>query len=248
KEALRKRREELEDPKPPQVQMTTFKTWDEVGQWYASLERDRIVPDGKIRAKAEELVRNRKTDKEKIEALYEYVAKNFRYVSLSLGQGRYQPHAASDVMANEYGDCKDKHTLLSSMLIAAGLRAYPALMNSSRKIDPDVPSPGQFDHVISFIQAGTETLWADTTAEVAPFRLLSPQLRDKKALVIPVSGPAQLQTTPAEPPFISIESVEIVGQVNDLGQLKGHAHLTLRGDAEMEFRFIFRRTPKSDWK
>ena len=248
KEAARKRREEREDPKPPQVQMTTFKTWDEVGQWYAGLERDRIVPDAKVRAKVEELVRGRTTDKEKIEALYDYVAKNFRYVSLSLGQGRYQPHAASDVLANEYGDCKDKHTLLSSMLIAAGLRAYPALMNSSRKIDPDMPSPAQFDHVISFIQVGGETLWADTTAEVAPFRLLSPQLRDKKALVIPVNGPAQLQTTPAEPPFVSTELVEIVGQVNDLGQLKGHAHLTLRGDAEMEFRFMFRRTPKSDWK
>jgi tetratricopeptide (TPR) repeat protein len=248
KEAARQRRAELEDPKPPQVQMTTFKSWDEVGQWYAGLERDRIVPDEKIRAKAQDLIRSRNTDKEKIEALYEFVAKNFRYVSLSLGQGRYQPHAAGDVMANEYGDCKDKHTLLSAMLIASGLRAYPALMNSARKIDPDIPSPGQFDHVISFIPVGGETFWADTTAEVAPFRLLSPQLRDKKALVISANGPALLETTPAEPPFVSTETVELVGQVNDLGQLKGHAHMTLRGDAEMEFRFIFRRTPKSDLK
>ncbi len=248
KEARRKRREELEDPKPPQVQMTTFKSWDEVGQWYAGLERDRIVPDDKIRAKVGELVRGRNNDKEKIEALYEYVAKNFRYVSLSLGQGRYQPHAASDVMANQYGDCKDKHTLLSSMLMAAGLRAYPALMNSSRKIDPDVPSPAQFDHVISFIPLGAETLWADTTAEIAPFRLLSPQLRDKKALVVPVNSPAHLETTPAELPFVSSELVEMEEQVSDLGKLTGHAHLTLRGDDEMSYRFMFRRTPKSVWK
>ena len=248
KEAARKRREELEDPKPPQVQMTTFKSWDEVGQWYAGLERDRIVPDDKIRAKAQELVRGRASDKDKAAALYEFVAKNFRYVSLSLGQGRYQPHAAADVLANEYGDCKDKHTLLSSMLIAAGLRAYPALMNSSREIDADVPSPGQFDHVISAIPLGSETLWADTTAEVAPFRLLAPPLRDKKALVIRANGTARLETTPAEPPFLSTENVEIDGQVNDLGKLIGHAHLTLRGDAEMYFRILFRRTPKSDWK
>lgn len=248
KEAARKRREELEDPKPPQVQMTTFKSWEEVGQWYAGLERDRIMPDDKIRAAAEELVRGRNSDKEKIEALYEFVAENFRYVSLSLGQGRYQPHAASDVMANKYGDCKDKHTLLSSMLIAEGLRAYPALMNSSRKIDSDVPSPAQFDHVISAIPLGSETLWVDTTAEVAPFRLLSPTLRDKKALVVPANAPARLETTPAEPPFVSTENVEMVGQVDDLGKLTGHAHLTLRGDAEMYFRIMFRRTPKSDWK
>jgi len=121
------------------------------GQRVAHRERDRIVPDEKVRAKAQALVQGLNTDKEKAEALYQFVAKNFRYVSLSLGQGRYQPHAAADVFANQYGDCKDKHALLSSMLIAAGLRAYPALMNSSRKIDADVPSPAQFDHVISAI-------------------------------------------------------------------------------------------------
>jgi tetratricopeptide (TPR) repeat protein len=247
-ETAKKKTDEDEDPKPPQVQMTTFQSWDEVGQWYAGLERDRIVPDEQIRAKVEELLRGRTTDKDKIEALYKYVARNFRYVSLSLGQGRYQPHAAADVYANQYGDCKDKHTLLSAMLIASGLRAYPALMNSARKLDADLPSPGQFDHVITAVPLAGETLWMDTTAEIAPFRLISPQLRDKKALVIPVGAPAQLETTPAEPPFLSTEVLQLEGQVNEFGKLSGHTHVTLRGDAEMLFRLLFRRTPKSDWK
>jgi len=248
KEAARKRREELEDPKPPHVQITTFKSWDEVGQWYAALARDRVVPDDGIRTKVEELLRGRNTDEEKVRTLYEFVAKNFRYVSLSLGEGRYQPRAAAEVLANQYGDCKDKHTLLTSMLTAAGLKAYPALMNSSRKLDPDVPSPGQFDHVITVIPLGREIMWADTTAEVAPFRLLAPQLRDKKALVVPTTGEARLETTPAEPPFISSEIVEVTGEVTDLGKLKGHARMTLRGDSEMEFRLAFRRTPQPQWK
>jgi tetratricopeptide (TPR) repeat protein len=243
-----KKKEEEGEPKPPQIQMTTFQSWDQVGQWYAGLERDRIVPDDKIRAKTEELLRGRNSDKDKIEALYEYVAKNFRYVSLSLGQGRYQPHAAADVYANQYGDCKDKHTLLSSMLIAAGLRGYPALMNSSRKLDVDVPSPGQFDHVITAIPLAGETLWMDSTSEVAPFRLIAPQLRDKKALLVPASGPARLENTPAEPPFLSTEFLDMEGQVNELGKLSGHTHLAVRGDSELLFRLIFRRTPKSDWK
>src|SRR5215213_2865154 len=130
----------------PQVQLTTFQSWEEVGQWYANLQRDRIVPDEKIKVKAEEVIRGLQSEQDKVKALYEYVAKNFRYVSLSLGQGRYQPHPAADVMVNQYGDCKDKHTLLASMLAATGLRAYPVLMNSSRKLDVDMPSPGQFDH------------------------------------------------------------------------------------------------------
>jgi tetratricopeptide (TPR) repeat protein len=244
--------EDADQPDPdefhPDVQMTTFQSWDEVGQWYAALQRDRVVPDEKIKLKAEEIIKGRTTEKEKAQALYEYVAKNFRYVSLSLGQGRYQPHAAADVMVNQYGDCKDKHTLLASMLAAAGLRAYPVLMNSARKLDVDVPSPGQFDHVISAIPLGNETLWADTTAEIAPVGLLSPQLRNKKALMIPTSGPAHLETTPAEPPFLSSELVTVEGTVDELGKISAHAHLVLHGDSEMFMRFMFRRTPKANWK
>jgi tetratricopeptide (TPR) repeat protein len=250
KEEAEQEEEEKEEPDEvrPDVQLTTFQSWDEVGQWYADLQKDRVVPDEKIKVKAEEIVKGRATEKDKAQALYEYVAKNFRYVSLSLGQGRYQPHAATDVMVNQYGDCKDKHTLLASMLAATGLRAYPVLMNSARKIDVDMPSPGQFDHVISAIPLGNETLWADTTSEIAPVGLLSPQLRNKKALMIPTSGPARLETTPAEPPFLSSELVTVEGTVDDLGKVTAKARLVLHGDAEMFMRFMFRRTPKANWK
>ena len=237
-----------EDEIRPDVQLTTFQSWDEVGQWYSTLQKDRIVPDEKIKVKAEEIIKGLSTEKEKAEALYEYVAKNFRYVSLSLGQGRYQPHAAADVMVNQYGDCKDKHTLLASMLAATGLRAYAVLMNSERKLDVDMPSPGQFDHVISAIPLGNETLWADTTSEVAPVGLLSPRLRNKQALMIPTSGPAHLETTPADPPFLSTELVTLEGTVDDLGKLSAHARLVLHGDAEMFMRYMFRRTPRANWK
>ena len=239
--------EEAEDFHP-HVQLTTFQSWEEVGQWYAGLQKDRIVPDEKIKVKAEEVIRGLQTDKDKARALYDYVAKNFRYVSLSLGQSRYQPHPAADILVNQYGDCKDKHTLLAAMLAATGMRAYPVLMNSSRKLDPDIPSPGQFDHVISAIPLGNETLWADTTAEVAPAGLLSPGLRNKKALMIPTAGPAHLETTPAEPPFLSSELVSIEGAIDDLGKVTAHTKMVLRGDSEMYMRMMFRRTPRANWK
>ncbi|HEU4432859.1 MAG TPA: DUF3857 domain-containing protein [Pyrinomonadaceae bacterium] len=252
KEKAESEAEETEEKDPdeirPHVQLTTFQSWDEVGQWYADLQRDRVVPDEKIKVKAEEIIKGRTTEKEKVTALYEYVAKNFRYVSLSLGQGRYQPHAAADVMSNQYGDCKDKHTLLASMLAATGRRAYPVLINSTRKLDVDVPSPGQFDHVITAIQMDNETLWADTTSEIAPAGLLSPRLRNKKALMVPISGPARLETTPAEPPFLSSELVTMEGTVDDLGKVTARGRLVLHGDSEMYMRYMFRRTPKSDWK
>src|SRR5262249_40768365 len=134
------------------------------------------------------------------------------------------------------------------MLSATGIQASPALINSARKLDPDVPSPAQFDHVITAIQFGKETLWVDATAEVAPFRLLSPNLRKKQALLIPENAPARLETTPADPPFLNKVLVEIEGKVNDLGELTGRSRSSLRGDSELYMRMMFRRTPKADWK
>src|SRR3954466_13460077 len=248
REKKRKRDKEAKDTEFPAVQLTTFPSWDAVGQWYYGLQKDRVVPDADVKARALELTKDKKTELEKFQALYDYVAKNFRYVSLSLGLSRYQPHAAGEVFANQYGDCKDKHTLLAAMLSAIGVKAEPALMNSSRKIDPDVPSPSQFDHVITAVPMNNELIWVDSTTEVAPFRLLSANLRNKKALLMPVSGAAKLVETPTTIPFPSSQLLNVDGKVNDFGKLNAKIHFSFRGDVELVMRYSIRHLPETQWK
>ncbi len=78
-----------------------------------------------------------------------------------------------------YGDCKDKHTLLSAMLASSAFTPIRCLLIPQRQLDPDVPSPGQFDHVISLVTVGDKgKILLDTTPEVAPFRLA--QLSDSE--------------------------------------------------------------------
>ncbi len=253
----KKRKKHRPDDERPDIQLTTFATWEQVGRWYASLEKDRRAPTPEVRAKAQDLTKGLNTDLEKTEALYDFVAKNFRYVSLSLGVGRYQPHAASDVLHDQYGDCKDKHTLLASLLEAEGLHASSVLINSTRKLDPDVPSPSQFDHVITMLPMGSgdkkEEVWMDTTAEVAPFRLLSYTLRKKQALVIPPAEPPSniaphLEETPADTPMPDLEFSQIDGKINDIGKLEAHVHYEFRGDEELLLRSVFRRVPQANWQ
>src|SRR5690242_12614744 len=107
KDKDKKKKKKKSEDETPAVQMTTFSNWGDVGSWYAGLEKDRRVPSPEIRAKEQELTKGLATDSDKIQALYDYVSTNFRYVSLSLGLARYQPHAAGDVFNNQYGDCKD---------------------------------------------------------------------------------------------------------------------------------------------
>jgi len=247
KDKDKKEKHAAKEPEAPAVQMTTFASWEQMGRWYAALEKDRREPTPEIRAKAAELTKGKTTDLDKIQALYDFVGPNFRYISLSFGVGRFQPHAAADVLHNAYGDCKDKHTLLASLLEASGYHASSVLINSGRKIDPDIPSPSQFDHVFTMVPLGKEEIWMDSTTEVAPFRLLSAVLRDKQALVIPQDGVPHLEKTPANPPMVNRQVSDIDGKINEFGKLNAHVKYELRGDTELYLRMLFRHVPRNKW-
>jgi tetratricopeptide (TPR) repeat protein/transglutaminase-like putative cysteine protease len=243
-----KRRNAAEEPPPPSIQLTTFQSWEQLGDWYRSLEKDRRVPTAAIKTKADSLVEGKTTDMAKVKALYDYVSRDFRYVSLSLGLDRYQPHAAEEVMNVGYGDCKDKNTLLAALLQAEGFESTSVLINAVQKIDPDVPSPSQFDHVITRVPVDGQEIWLDSTSGVTPFRMLAFPLRDKLALAVPPEGKPGLVRTPAELPFPAYDRSWISGSLSDMGKLSIHVATSIRGDRELALRFALRQIPRNHWK
>lgn len=237
------------DPdEPPAIQLTTFQSWEQLGDWYKSIEQDRRQPTEAVKAKADALVAGKPDDMAKVKALYDYVSRDYRYVSLSFGLGRYQPHAAGEVLSVGYGDCKDKNTLLAALLRAEGFESTSVLINARRDIDPDVPSPSQFDHVITRVPVDGQEIWLDSTSGVVPFRMLAFSLRDKLALAVPPDGKPGLIRTPAEIPFPAFEQSRMEGSVNDTGKLVAHFWTRIRGDQELPLRALFRQIPSTRWK
>jgi len=235
-------------PPNPDVQVTTFASWEEVGKWYGDLQKASLELTPAIQAKAAELTKGLKTEDEKIRAIYNFVSLKYHYIGLDFGIGRYQPHAADDVLDNGYGDCKDKHTLLATLLKAAGIDAWPVLIHSQRKLDPDVPSPAQFNHVITVIPQGSNFVWLDTTPEVAPYGLVLLTLRNKQALIIPSGKPPSLVTTEANPPFAQEQDFTTEGRLDGSGTFKGHISQRYRGDTEVVLRAVFRQVAESQWQ
>jgi tetratricopeptide (TPR) repeat protein len=225
-------------PPAPRVMFSTFQNWAEVADWYAELERDRRVPTPEIRAKADEIALGQRSDEAKAQALYYWVSQNIRYVSLSFGVGRYQPHPAAEVLSNRYGDCKDKTTLLEALLEAEGLHAQAVLANSIVDVDPDVPNPLQFDHAYTFLQVAGKDTWLDSTAGVGPFGYLMPQLRGKEALVVSGAHTAELRQTPQDFPFTVEYRVGVEGTVDANGTLDSTVTLQTRGDLEVLIRLL----------
>jgi hypothetical protein len=232
----------------PSVQVTTFASWEQVGAWYASLQRDSLAVTPAIQARADALTKGLASNEDKLQAIFNEVALHIHYVGLDFGIGRYQPHPADDVLSNEYGDCKDKHTLLATLLKATGIEAWPVLISDSRELDPATPSPAQFDHVITMVSLDGKLRWMDSTEEVAPVGMLMAALRDKQALAIPVGKPAYLERTPIDLPSPRSIRIQVEGKLSDKGLFTGHIAQTTDGDIGAIFRAAFRMVPQSQWK
>jgi hypothetical protein len=189
------------------AQGKTFASWRDMGLWYADLTRGRRDASPEIRRKVAALTASIPTPLAKMQALARFVQRDVRYVAIELGIGGYQPHPAIDVFTHRYGDCKDKATLMASMLKEIGVESYYVVINSERgAITPEMPAHmGGFDHAILAIQLppGVEDsslvaimqhpklgrlLFFDPTSELTPFGRLSGPLQANYALLVMPEG------------------------------------------------------------
>ena len=130
----------------------TDNQWRAIGQWQGNLEENRHDPSPEITAKAIELTASAPDFYTKLTRITDYIQKNVRYFVVERGVGGWQPHYASDIFRNRYGDCKDKTTLLISMLQTIGIHASSLSVDVRRGfVDPAAPS--RFgDHMITAIE------------------------------------------------------------------------------------------------
>jgi len=234
----------------PDIQITTFKSWDEFGRWWASLAPP--YSDAKIRAKALELTQGVAEPEERLRALHRYVAQEIRYLALPLGIGRYRAREPGEILATGLGDCKDKIRLLASLAESVGIAVDPVLIYASEKrpLVAEAPSPLQFDHVVARARMGSAEIWMDPTAEFVPMGSLPRSSRGKPGVALVASGKegrsrtakeisSALLTTPAELPRPATMEVEITGALAASGVLRAKVRWTFAGDDEI-LRTLFK--------
>lgn len=145
-----------------------FSDWKDMGLWYESLSSERRQPDETVRARANELISGVTDLKARIEKLASFVQQEIRYVSIQIGIGGYQPHRASEILANRYGDCKDKATLLAALLEAVNVDSYFLIVNILPKVVKE-NSPVSlfcFNHAVLAIKLPDEKLYESSPAAV----------------------------------------------------------------------------------
>src|SRR5579859_930838 len=128
-------------------------SWNDLGVWYSQLTAGVRDASPALQAKALELAPPNKPLFERIRALTLFAQRDVRYYAIEIGIGGYRPHPAGEIFSHRYGDCKDKATVLSSMLAQIGVKSYYMLIHATRGIyTENTPPNSAFNHAILAIQ------------------------------------------------------------------------------------------------
>jgi tetratricopeptide (TPR) repeat protein len=149
------------------------KTWREEADRYWKRVAVKFDTAGAVAELARSLTDGMKDKEDIIAALFRFVAKEIRYEAIEFGDGSIIPRPAPQVLENRFGDCKDKTTLLISMLKVHGIEAYPALISSYDTVNfvRDVPCRGFFNHMITYLPEGSRHYLDPTCSECGPYDL-----------------------------------------------------------------------------
>jgi hypothetical protein len=219
------------------IVFSTFSDWKAAAGAFASSFYAAAKPGPEIEKLTLGLLKEAKSDEDKVKAVFFFVARDIRSVRFALGEGGFEVHAADAVLKNRYGDWKDKSALLVAMLQAAGVPAYPVLVNS-RSIPPeeDVPTLKQFDALLVAVPSpgGAGYLFLDPFADDSLFGYFRAG-RGSRGLLVKPDG-AEFVDVVCLPGAESLERCEISAELDGAGMIRGRLSAGLSGLFDLRAR------------
>lgn len=210
-------------------------SWKDYGAFMNSLYARRDVLPAALADEVKQIAAQHGDTPAKIAALYQYMQRKVRYVSVQLGIGGWQPFDATYVSENSYGDCKALTNFMKAILGAVGIEAWPALIKAG-ELDYEVKEGftyPSFNHVILYVPEAD--IWLECTSNTAPPNYLGSGSLDRNVLLVTPQG-GRLARTPASLPEHNVGTglthlrVEPDGKatIQYKGQFTGELHEDLR--------------------
>lgn len=203
-------------------------TWQSYGIWQNELLTGRDLLPEPIKVKLKELTTGCATPREKVRAIYNYLAETTRYVSIQLGIGGLQPIAASDVCRAGFGDCKGLSNYTRAMLKEIGIPSvYTVISTDNERLLTDFSSVNQMNHVILQVPLPEDTLWLECTNPQLPFGYVHSGIAGHDALLITQKG-GTLYRLPTYPDSLNTQTTHAMVDISPTGGAKIKAKQTSR--------------------
>ncbi len=146
------------------VEITDFKSWDEVNQWALQYYRIDLGEQAKLKTEVGDYFLGENREATALNII-RFVQDEVRYLGFEDGMHSHKPHPVRQVFKQRYGDCKDKSLLLCALMKCYEIDANPVLVNASLRhaVSDKSPAISAFDHVVAQIVMGGDTAYVDPT-------------------------------------------------------------------------------------
>ncbi|WP_299156664.1 DUF3857 domain-containing protein [uncultured Tenacibaculum sp.] len=155
--------------------------------WYYSLVENvnKEKPSKELVDIVTEITLNKKSDLEKVKAIYYWTQKNIKYIAFEYALGGFIPRESNDVFRKKYGDCKDNSSILFKMLEIAGLKGNLTWVGT-RSIPysyKEVPTPIVDNHMILTYENNGKTYFLDATGRYVKLGIPTSFIQGKEVLI-----------------------------------------------------------------
>ncbi|RYF98963.1 MAG: hypothetical protein EOO02_17895, partial [Chitinophagaceae bacterium] len=161
-----------------------FDNVNDIYNWNNRLYKMANNDPSKLKSQLSKIVADKKTDIEKIRAIYYWVQDKIRYIAYEDGYSGYIPSSAQDVLNNKYGDCKGMANLLSEFLKLAGYDARFTWIGTRQiPYQQSLPALCVNNHAITTLYFGGKEYFLDATEKYIPFGENAYRIQGKEALI-----------------------------------------------------------------
>ena len=222
------------------IMVTDMGSWNQFFDWWRRAILGKTEPNSKIREKVAELTKDVSSREERIQKIFDYVKRDIRYVSIDFGKSGYEPEFGKNVLENKYGDCKDKSTLLISMLKSVSIPAYYVLIPTSGigNLIKDFPYPFQFDHCIVAVEKEDKYHFIDPVAETHHINSL-PEMDQNRDVLIFKDRETIFGNTPLLQPQENVANCRQRITIAADGSIEGEERCLSSGEEEASQRSFF---------
>lgn len=201
--------------------------------------------NGDVAAKTHEVTEGLTTDKEKIDAITEFVHANIRYVAVEHGELAHRPDYPSEVLRKRYGDCKGSAALLKSMLKAAGIdgRLVWTGTRETGSTWSSFPSLSSGNHMIAAAVYPDSIVYIDGTARYHEAGAIPASLQGREALIEGGAEGHILSVFPKENARANTTETTVRMKIAADGIIKAEGKIRLRGNPARRLMGAYDRLP-----
>lgn len=225
----------------------SLNSWKEFGLFFNELLKGRDKLPENIIQEVKAITSNLTTTEAKVNAVYDYLQKTTRYISVQLGIGGFQPFPAEYVAQKKYGDCKALSNYMVAMLKEIGVKSHNVIIAAGREdannVIEDFPTD-YFNHVVCCVPNGKDSIWLECTSQTKSAGYAGNFTGNRKALLVAEDG-GYLVSTPRYRPSDNKQLRLIKASINEEGNLNCIINTTYSGQQqELQNDLIYEFTQK----